>query len=142
MSIGTHTFALIILNMKIYQAICSYPVSLLLPDAPASAPHIRMMIRIGDQMKVVERLDGRVTSRPGRLDEPVDLEIEGSPPVIIGMLAGRLPLEVATKAGFLIDGSLSVLDQLRGTSMGSVRVEHSGPGRVSETRHGDLPPRS
>ena len=95
----------------------SYPISLFLPDAPSSAPNVKLMIRIGEQTMVVDRLDGRVSTRPGVPDEPVDLMIRGSPPVIIGMLAGRLTLESATNAGFLFDGSLSVLDQLRGNSM-------------------------
>jgi DNA-binding HxlR family transcriptional regulator len=91
-----------------------YPISLFLPDADSSAPDLRLMIRVGDQQMVVERVGGKVTTRPGTTDEAVDLTIEGSPPVIIGILAGGLPLEVATGSGFTFHGRLSVLDQLRG----------------------------
>jgi hypothetical protein len=94
-----------------------YPISRFLPDAPASAPDLTLMIRIGEQAMVVARVDGKVTTRLATPDERVDLVIHGPPAVIIGMLAGQLPLEIATNAGLVFDGALSVLDRLRGDSL-------------------------
>jgi DNA-binding HxlR family transcriptional regulator len=78
------------------------------PDAP---PATIQLIAAGEYA-VVEIDAGMIRGRVGRATDP-DLTLEGSPRAVLGLMSGRIDLDVATSIGLAARGRTELLARLR-----------------------------
>lgn len=92
-----------------------YPVSLFCPDR---GPRVVVEVRTQGQRAVIRRVDDTVTVSVAPAAGAADLVVEGPPPLILGVLSGRVPVSSATARGAVVGGDVSALDRLRGAAKG------------------------
>ena len=90
----------------------AFPVSLFLRDQNPSDPPVSIELRTADGAAVVEVSNGSIRTRVGAARDP-DLALRGTPPVILGVLSGRLDLTDARNHGLEITGDYAVLERLQ-----------------------------
>jgi hypothetical protein len=73
---------------------------------------VTIQVRAGDQPLVIETLDGTVHTRPGPAPDP-DAVLTGTPPLIVGVLTGKLDLAAARKAGLKYEGDPETLRRVQ-----------------------------
>jgi DNA-binding HxlR family transcriptional regulator len=78
---------------------------------PQAAPVVVQLIS-GDKSAFIEVSGGEVRAAVGRAAAP-ELTLEGSPRLVLGVIAGMIDLAQATEAGLQATGKLDVLDRLR-----------------------------
>jgi DNA-binding HxlR family transcriptional regulator len=74
------------------------PARLHLRDQTPDRPPVTIELRTGDEPMVIETVDGAVRTRPGSVPDP-DAVLIGTPPLIVGLLTGKLGLAEARAAG-------------------------------------------
>jgi DNA-binding HxlR family transcriptional regulator len=95
----------------------SFPVSEFLEDAEPSGPPLQIEVRTGDQPAVIDVRDGRVGMRLGSAASP-DLVLDGPPPLVLGLLTGRLSLAEARRRGLRTTGDQARLRRLKPVTSG------------------------
>jgi DNA-binding HxlR family transcriptional regulator len=93
----------------------SFPASEFLHDSQPSGPPLAIQVRTADEPVVIDVRDGEVTTRGGSVDSP-DLELEGEPTVVLGVVAGKLSIAEARRLGLRVNGDAKVLQRLRAAS--------------------------
>jgi DNA-binding HxlR family transcriptional regulator len=94
-----------------------YPLEIRLRDhAPDRAP-ATIQVRTGDEPLVIDVAEGAVRTRLGTEDAP-DAIIEGPHPHVLGLLAGRLSLAQARRAGVRFHGDRTVLERIQPAAVG------------------------
>lgn len=88
------------------------PVSLFLKDHAPDGPPVTIQLSPEGQPAVIEASADEIRTRPGTVQSP-DLELTGSPHLILGVLSGRLSVKDAKRAGLTVTGTVAVLDRLR-----------------------------
>ncbi|QIQ01889.1 winged helix-turn-helix transcriptional regulator [Streptomyces liangshanensis] len=78
------------------------------PDGP---PAVIQLVADGE-LAVIELRNGRVHTRLGRATDP-DLTLEGPPRSVLGLLTGKIDLDLATQLGLTATGRLDLLPRLR-----------------------------
>lgn len=69
-------------------------------------------VRAGDEPLVIETLAGTVHTRPGSAPDP-DAVLRETPPLIVGVLTGKLDLAAARKAGLKYQGDPETLRRVQ-----------------------------
>jgi DNA-binding HxlR family transcriptional regulator len=90
----------------------SLPARLFLTDGAPKEPPVTIELRVEDERIVLETVDGVVRARPGSAEEP-DAAISGTPPLILGLLVGRLDLAGAQARGLQYEGDPEVLERVQ-----------------------------
>jgi len=93
----------------------AYGAAWLATDTDPEAPPVTIQVQADGKPVVVEIVGGRVESRVGRTEDP-DLEIDGPPRAVLGLLNGLLDLDGAEKLGVSARGRTDVLSRLRPAS--------------------------
>jgi DNA-binding HxlR family transcriptional regulator len=88
------------------------PIEMHLVDRTPGRKPIAIEIRAGDEPLTLETANGRVRARPGAADHP-DAVVSGPPPVVIGLLTGKMSLAEARRRGAHVEGSAAVLERVR-----------------------------
>ncbi|WP_327233690.1 winged helix-turn-helix transcriptional regulator [Streptomyces sp. NBC_01317] len=78
------------------------------PDGP---PAVIQLVADGE-LAVIELRDGHVHTRLGRATDP-DLTLEGPPRAVLGLLTGKIDLDLATQLGLSATGHRDLLTRLR-----------------------------
>lgn len=91
-----------------------FPFELHLVDRTPKEPPITIEVRTGDEPMLIETVQGKIRSRPGKAANP-DVVISGRPGPILGLLTGRLSLAEARKRGLEFKGKQKVLSRVVGT---------------------------
>ncbi len=81
-------------------------------DAEPDGPPAMIQLEADGQRAVVELGDGQVRCRVGEA-EPANLTLRGSAPTILGLLVGKIDLQVATELGLSADGDTKLLRRLQ-----------------------------
>jgi DNA-binding HxlR family transcriptional regulator len=89
----------------------SFPVSQFLRDSEPDGPPLAIQVRTGEEPVVIDVRDGEITTRPGSVDAP-DLELDGDPSLVTGVVAGKIPLSAARRRGLRVKGDTKVLQRL------------------------------
>jgi DNA-binding HxlR family transcriptional regulator len=89
-----------------------YPAALYLSDSEPDRPPVTIEVRTGDEPMVVEAGGGEVRTRPGSAEEP-DAVLAGPPRLVIGVIAGKLPLADAVARGLQYEGDPDVLARVQ-----------------------------
>jgi len=108
----------------------AFPVSQFLQDGEPDGPPAVIEVRAADQPVVIEAGGGTITTRLGSVPSP-DLVLEGSPPVVLGVLMGMLKLRDARQLGLRTKGSTAVLRRLRS----QLRTGHGREGAADASGH-------
>jgi DNA-binding HxlR family transcriptional regulator len=90
----------------------AFPVALFLHDSDPDGPPLSIELRPGGRPAVVEVSGGEVRTRLGEAPSP-DLVLDGSPRLILGLLAAGLTPDQARDAGLTITGDPSILRRLQ-----------------------------
>lgn len=90
----------------------AFPVALFLRDGDPGGPALSIELRTEGRPAVIEVSGGEVRTRLGASPSP-DLVLDGSPRLILGLLAGRLPPAEARDRGLAITGDPAILHRLR-----------------------------
>ena len=90
----------------------AFPVWEFLRDTDPDGPNIAIEVRTGDEATVIEVANGEVRTRFGSAPHP-DLVLTGDPPVILGVLVGRLTMTQARRGGLRVTGNPAVLRRLQ-----------------------------
>lgn len=90
----------------------AYPVSLYLRDQTPDGPPVSIEVRTGDQPAIIETAHGEVRTTLGTAAHS-DLVLTGPPPVILGVLTGRLSLAEARRRGLHTRGDPNTLRRLQ-----------------------------
>lgn len=88
------------------------PLELYLRDNLPEKPPVTMRINAAGECISVEAGGGTVKISLGAL-QPADATISGTPPLVLGLLTGRLELAAARDRGLDYQGPSAVLDRLR-----------------------------
>lgn len=92
----------------------AFPVAEFLADTDPTGSPLEIEVRCGAlPPAVIEARDGSVTTRVGTAAAP-DLVLNGTAPVIVGLLAGGLSLGEAGRRGLHTSGDTGVLARLQG----------------------------
>jgi DNA-binding HxlR family transcriptional regulator len=89
-----------------------FPVSFIFGGTKPDRPPLVVEIRADDSPVTMESARGEVRFRPGPAHSP-DLVITGTPPVVMGLLSGRLDKKQAEDLGASVLGDLHPLSLLR-----------------------------
>jgi hypothetical protein len=89
-----------------------FPVAIMFGGTEPDRPPLVVELRAGDSPVTVESARGEVRFRPGPALSP-DLILTGPPPVVMGLLSGRLDQKQAEDLGASVLGDLSPLSRLR-----------------------------
>jgi DNA-binding HxlR family transcriptional regulator len=89
-----------------------YPASWFMADAGPSGPLVVIQLVSGDQAAFVEIGGGAVRSRVGRAPRS-DLELQGPPRSILGLLTGVIDFDQATQLGLVSKGDIGALARLQ-----------------------------
>jgi DNA-binding HxlR family transcriptional regulator len=89
-----------------------FPVSFIFGGTKPDRPALVVEIRSDDSPVTMESARGEVRFRPGPAHSP-DLVITGTPPVVMGLLSGRLEKKQAEDLGASVLGDLRPLSLLR-----------------------------
>jgi DNA-binding HxlR family transcriptional regulator len=90
----------------------TYPVAMFCSGADSDEPDVRIEVRTGDRPVVIERAGGKVAVQPAVPGEgPPDLIVEGTAPLVVGLLAG-LSIDEARNRGLRAEGDESALAKL------------------------------
>ena len=90
----------------------AFPVALFLHDSEPDGPPLSIELRPGGRPAVVEISGGEVRTKLGEAPSS-DLVLEGSPRLILGLLAARLTPAEAVDRGLSITGDTAVLRRLQ-----------------------------
>jgi DNA-binding HxlR family transcriptional regulator len=90
----------------------TFPVALFLHDSDPDGPPLSIELRPGGRPAVVEVSAGEVCTRLGDAPSP-DLVLEGSPRLILGLLAAYLTPAEARERGLTITGDPALLRRLQ-----------------------------
>jgi DNA-binding HxlR family transcriptional regulator len=115
------------------------PIEAFLTDHTPERPPVTIEVRTGDQPVQIQTVDGQVLVRPGNTAHP-DATMTGTPPVIIGLLAGDLDLATARARGLTFEGDPAALRRVQPSA-----VTANPPTRQRESLRvkprGSAPPR-
>jgi DNA-binding HxlR family transcriptional regulator len=92
----------------------SFPATEFLRDSDPTGPPLAIQVRTGEEPMVIDVVDGEIITRAGSVDSP-DLELEGAPPEVFGVVSGKLPMAEARRRGLRVKGDTKVLQRLRPT---------------------------
>ncbi|MFJ1597438.1 winged helix-turn-helix transcriptional regulator [Streptomyces sp. NPDC088261] len=81
-------------------------------DADPDGPPADIQLVADGELAVIELRDGRVHTRLGRATDP-DLTLEGPPRAVLGLLTGKIDLDLATSLGLTATGRRDLLSRLR-----------------------------
>jgi DNA-binding HxlR family transcriptional regulator len=96
------------------------PTELFLSDnAPDDAP-VTIELRTGEEPMFIETIDGAARARSGSAEDP-DLVLSGTPPVVVGVLSGRLSLADARAHGLQYEGDPKALGRVQPKATAAVR---------------------
>ncbi len=98
----------------------SFPAAEFLHDSEPTGPPIVIQVRTDDEPVVIDVHDGEVSVRGGSVDVS-DLELEGTPPTVLGVLTGRVSIAEARRRGLRVKGDTKVLARLRPASLQEAR---------------------
>jgi DNA-binding HxlR family transcriptional regulator len=87
------------------------PVAMFLRDRQPENGPVTIELRCRHDTAVIEAAGGQVRTRVGSVASP-DLVLDGPPPVIVGVLAGRLTAGEARRRGLRTKGDTKVLTRL------------------------------
>lgn len=90
----------------------AFPISEFLHDRDPDGPPVAIQVKTGDEVAVIEAVDGQVRTRRGTASSP-DLSLTGAAPLVLGVLSGRLTLAQARSRGLKATGDSEVLERLR-----------------------------
>ena len=90
-----------------------FPLDAYLEDKTPDEPPVAVELRTGDELIVVETVEGKVRTRRGTVEHP-DAVLTARPGVILGLLSGRLDVAEARQRGLELDGNEKVLQRLVG----------------------------
>jgi DNA-binding HxlR family transcriptional regulator len=90
----------------------TFPVTEFLRDVRPDEPPVTIEVRPGDRPAVIEVGHGALVTRVGAADSP-DLILEGSAPLILGLLTSRIGLDEARRSGLEATGDTGVLERLQ-----------------------------
>jgi DNA-binding HxlR family transcriptional regulator len=88
------------------------PLELQLTDHTPDQPPVTIQVCTGDQPLLIQTADGGVRVRAGRAPDP-DATLTGTPPLVLGVLTGRLDLETARARGLDFLGDTEALERVR-----------------------------
>jgi DNA-binding HxlR family transcriptional regulator len=89
-----------------------FPVEIIFGGTRPDRPPLVVELRGGDDPVTMESAGGEVRFRPGPAQSP-DLVLTGPPPVVLGLLSGRLDQKQAEELGASVLGDLAPLSLLR-----------------------------
>ncbi len=89
----------------------AYAPAWLLTDSDPEAPAMTIQLFASGNAAVVEVGGGRIEARVGRAVNP-DLELDGPPRVVLGLLTGMVDLDGARRLGVNVHGRTDVLGRL------------------------------
>ena len=89
-----------------------FPVAFIFGGTNPDRPPLVVEIRAGDDPVTMQSAGGEVQFRPGPAQSP-DLVLTGPPPVVVGLLSGRLDQKQAEALGASVLGDLHPLSLLR-----------------------------
>lgn len=112
-----------------------FPVAFIFGGMKPDRPPFVVEIRAGDSPVTMESARGEVRFRPGSALSP-DLVLTGSPPVVVGILAGRLDKKQAEDLGASVLGDLRPLARLRRSDWLSGPEASDGPRHKSRSHSG------
>jgi DNA-binding HxlR family transcriptional regulator len=81
-------------------------------DSTPESPPITIEVRTGDELLVIETVDGTLRTRPGEAEHP-DAVLIGTPKLIFSVLAGRLDLAEARTRGLQYEGDPETLRRIQ-----------------------------
>jgi DNA-binding HxlR family transcriptional regulator len=93
------------------------PLQARLADHAPDAPPATVEVRTGDEPILIEVANGEVGVRVGSTDRP-DAVLAGPHRLVLGVLAGRLPLDVARAGGVSYEGDMSLLGRVQPLAVG------------------------
>ncbi|MGA8724302.1 MAG: winged helix-turn-helix transcriptional regulator [Acidimicrobiales bacterium] len=93
----------------------SFPATEFLHDSEPTGPPLAIQVRTGDEAVVIEVRGGEVTTRGGSVSSP-DLELDGDPAAVLGVLAGKVSIAEARRRGLRVKGDTKVLLRLTAAS--------------------------
>jgi DNA-binding HxlR family transcriptional regulator len=82
-----------------------------LRDSQPDRPPVRIQLRAGGDPVVIETAGASVRLHRGGAGS-VDVTLDGAPPLVLGVLSGRLALEQAERRGLRVEGSHKALRRL------------------------------
>jgi DNA-binding HxlR family transcriptional regulator len=85
----------------------SLPLKLHLADEKPDGPPFQIELRTGDERMTIEAAGGEITARLGPAQH-ADVVLSGSPQLVLGLLAGKLDLNQARRAGLQLEGDAAV----------------------------------
>ena len=88
------------------------PLQFHLADHAPERPPVTVEVRTGEEPLTIETVDGDVRIRTGAAAAP-DVTISGEPPVVAGLLFGKLDLDTAIDRGITVDGDPAILLRLQ-----------------------------
>ena len=94
-----------------------YPLEIRLADHAPERPPAAIQVQTGDEPLVIEIEEGAVRTRLGTHDAP-DATVGGPHRLVLGLLAGRLTLAKARRAGLRFHGDREVLRRVQPLAMG------------------------
>ena len=93
----------------------SFPATEFLHDSEPTGPPLAIQVRTGDEPVVIEVRGGEVTTRGGSVSS-ADLELDGDPAAVLGVLAGKVSIAEARRRGLRVKGDTKVLLRLTAAS--------------------------
>jgi hypothetical protein len=93
------------------------PLQARLADHAPDAPPATVEVRTGDEPILIEVANGEVGVHVGSTDRP-DAVLAGPHRLVLGVLAGRLPLDVARAGGVSYEGDTSLLSRVQPLAVG------------------------
>lgn len=103
------------------------PAQALLSDNAPDGPAVTIEVRTGDEPLTIEIIGGRVCTRSGSAEHP-DLVLTGEPQLIVGVLAGSLPLNQARAAGLKYQGDPAILRRVQPQALARGETQPAGRG--------------
>jgi DNA-binding HxlR family transcriptional regulator len=88
------------------------PLQVRLADHTPDEPAATIEVRTGDESLVIEAANGKVRAHVGSTDQP-DAVLAGSHPMVLGVLAGRIDLGTARRAGVRYEGDEAILGRVQ-----------------------------
>jgi DNA-binding HxlR family transcriptional regulator len=82
-----------------------------LKDHMPDGPPFSVQVTTRGHGAVIETANGTVRARPGVAPQPA-ASLSGPLPIVLGVIAGRIPLESARRRGLRVDGDVAALRRL------------------------------